>query len=222
VTDLILRNYSLVEKPADTVAGTRCVVLEMWPKHKGKAMRKYWLDEKTGVILKRERHRPDGKTDLLSEFEEFHAGGAISAGRFAIPQAKGVRMVRRAPQKDAANDSDLVRDLGAGGYRTHTLPAGYVREHSVILRKARSVTAHTVYTDGLSYVSLFQTRTKDGADVKPVSAKAARSASLHGPSAQVRTHGGISSVTWQESGIGFTLVSEVRPSLLLHIADEMR
>ena len=143
---LLSRNYRVVAGGRSSVAGRPVLVVEA---HRGwdTIAARFWLDEETGLVLRREVYDEDGQTTSASAFLEI----SMTAPRMTrVPPT-----LPESPQDEVTwNQLDDIEDDGWECPRTVS--------GTMALYEARRVAGddgdvlHLSYSDGLSIVSVFQ------------------------------------------------------------------
>lgn len=143
---LLSRNYRVTAGDRSTVAGRPVLVVEA---HRGwdTIAARFWLDEDTGLVLRREVYDEDGQTTSASAFLEI----AMTAPQMTrVPPT-----LPESPEDEVTwNQLDDIEDDGWQCPRTVS--------DTMALYEARQVTSddgevlHLSYSDGLSIVSVFQ------------------------------------------------------------------
>jgi sigma-E factor negative regulatory protein RseB len=143
---LLSRNYRVSEGGRAAVAGRPAQIVEAHREDSIAA--RFWLDEQTGLVLRREVYDVNGRTTSASAFIEI----SMTAPRMSqVPPT-----LPESPKDEVTWDQlDEIEDDGWECPRS--LPGG-----SMTLYEARRVTGddgevlHLSYSDGLSVVSVFQ------------------------------------------------------------------
>gem|GEM_PF-2636545 len=203
---ILEQNYKteiLAEKK--TEAGRPVKVLQLTPLYPGKSKWIIYLDLETGVILRRERRTATGKYELISHCQEFRPGQQ-DARLFDPERLPCGKTVRRTWSGRRVSLSDLKKVVGVS--LPATLPGGF-KVDAVSVVHSSPLTAQLTYTDGLASVSLFASPSKDTASGEESKYKSS-------------VFGHLTSVSWQASGITYTLVGDVSRCILFRIADSLK
>lgn len=143
---LLSRNYRVVAGGRSSVAGRPVLVVEA---HRGwdTIAARFWLDEETGLVLRREVYDEDGQTTSASAFLEI----SMTAPRMTrVPPT-----LPESPQDEVTWDQ--LDDIEDDGWDCPRTVSG-----TMALYEARRVAGddgdvlHLSYSDGLSIVSVFQ------------------------------------------------------------------
>ena len=148
----ILHNYSVQLAGSGTIAGREAGILEIRMRPVGKLMRKLWVDQRTGVVLRTEVYNWSGQLVSETEFSEIDYSPALDAQEFKAPPPSDIR-----PRAQGAPPE------GADAPKPSFLPPGYE-----IVGTPRWVTSrvgkamHLRYSDGLIPISVFVRRLNPG------------------------------------------------------------
>jgi sigma-E factor negative regulatory protein RseB len=146
---LLARNYRVSEGGRSSVAGRSALVVEA---HRGEdtIAARFWLDEQTGLVLRREVYDATGRTTSASAFLEI-----------SMTPPRMTRVPPTLPESPKDEVSwDQLDDIEDDGWECpRSLPG---LSGTMTLYEARRVTGddgevlHLSYSDGLSVVSVFQ------------------------------------------------------------------
>ena len=145
---LLARSYDLALAGAASVAGRRASVITV-RRGDGTLAGRFWVDTRTGLLLRREVYNGDGTVLRASAFVDLHVGGPLlvrsDAGRPGTaatgPLAEAVNAVRAAGW---SCPGPWVAGLALVSARDLTTSSGPVM--------------HLTYSDGLARVSVFEQR----------------------------------------------------------------
>ena len=145
--ELLAGNFSISTAGRDRVTGRKTRVLEMSGAD-GVVAARFWVHDRSGVMLRREVYDASGRTVRASAFIQLRIGGQVSPGH--LPP-----VMRQAPAEELG--ASELADLRASGC---SCPARLV--DGLALYQVRQVSTntgtvlHLSYSDGLSTVSLFE------------------------------------------------------------------
>jgi sigma-E factor negative regulatory protein RseB len=146
---LLARNYAVVGAGSTRVAGRPAHLVEArrWD---GSLAAQFWLDDETGVMLRREVFDGRGATVRASAFIDFspQQGSFVSHLPPALPAAWGTQV----------SSSGLAGLRSAGWACPEGLPPGLDLYDVRRADDATGPVVHSSYSDGLSTVSLFEQR----------------------------------------------------------------
>jgi sigma-E factor negative regulatory protein RseB len=145
--ELLAENFSVSTAGRDRVTGRRTRVLEMTGDG-GLVAARFWVDDRSGVLLRREVYDASGRTVRASAFVQVRIGSRVSPGHLppVMPQAPA----------EVLNTVEVNTLLTSGC----SCPARLVNNLSLYqVRRVSTSTGmvlHLSYSDGLSTVSLFE------------------------------------------------------------------
>ncbi len=195
---LLVRSYEVRVDPfAERVAGRATDVVEAWHVD-GPLAARLWLDEATGLLVRREVYGPDGTTTSASAFVDVRMTG------WGFP-------VQPVPATDdptsrAAAPQTLASMRASGWTCPRRLAGAFVAYRAATVDGSSGPALHLTYSDGLSTVSVFEEKgTLDpsglvGAVARPV-----------GDTIVYSMPGGVSRLTWQSADRVFTVVADAPP-----------
>lgn len=200
---LLQQHYDLRVGDPDECAGRSAQVVEVrrTPQRGGGLAGRFWLDQETGLVLRREVVDRTGSTVRASAFVEFAVGAEATAPNVEVASALPAEPDGTAI---AGIERDRLRQAG------HALPELLPDELALTgVRQSRSAeeqVLHASYSDGLTTLSLFQQR---GA-LDPEQLDGWEQVSLAGTPAYVL--GGMPQrVGWESDGTVYTLVGDAAP-----------
>jgi sigma-E factor negative regulatory protein RseB len=191
---LLARNYHLVVAGRDAVAGRPAFIVEARKANRAVAAR-LWLDEDTGLALRREVFDSTGAITKASSFVDLTIGHAHLAKRLPTPMP------------DAWSDRvpvNAVVTLSSAGWATPGVLAPRFQLTDVRrLTTDGDTILHLTYTDGLSAISVFQQRGRLDAQrldgFRPTRVSGAEVYALDGIPYRA---------TWSASGVVYTVVGD--------------
>jgi outer membrane lipoprotein-sorting protein len=211
--DQLLQEYTGTVNPnPDRVAGRPAWRLEMHPRHAGKPIRRMWIDAETGLVLRYERSREDGRVLSASRFTEVRLGEP-PASLFTRPGPPGTRVA-------AAHPAPKPLSLAAARARfgvalPTTLPAGYRFADAMLLPGKGRPVAHLRYRDGLSAVSLYVGRWGS----LPYDRGRGQSLRLREGVGHLYSRRHMYVLSWRSPRAEFALVGDASPALLAQLAN---
>ena len=209
---LLKQNYELSLTTTDSVAWRPAWLLTLSPKTQGKCRQTFTVDRETGVIVASRRYLPGGRIAALFKFTRF-TPGPQPEDRFALPPVS--TSAARSPGPEFMTIPELEKAANEKSYFPPELPGGFVFESAGLLHVGGEPVQHARYTDGLSVISVFQTRRRVKASPMTImDDRASRSAlrlSAAGRVLRVSTKGRY-----------FTLVGDVSAPLLRDIGAALR
>lgn len=169
--ELLKENYVINQRAGEAIAGRSTEYIEIIPKYEYRAGNRLWIDEETGLILKREIFDPENpeapfykeafvtieyidSDELPPDFvQNDRPAGRGSAVRGQLPVG-GRNLERQVYSKK----EDIPSKYRSRIHYPADLPQGFVLDKILITRVRRNTAYHQVYTDGLILFSLFQMR----------------------------------------------------------------
>lgn len=207
---LLRANYLLDVQPQPRVWADRRVYLVTIKRPRGHTLaRRFWVDAGSGLILKREAYRDDGKLAVTVAFSDI-AYRPSPAGLFslsALARRRGVRVVEtRSPQEMPLPLPAARAQLGGRAYVPATL-SGYrlVGASSTVV--GRKTLLHLRYSDGLNLVSLFeQPRTQPR---RPTLVRGMRATRIGPVAGYVSHRASLTTLNWDTATLNVTLIGEL-------------
>lgn len=206
---LLARNYAVSVAGLGAVAGRSTDVLEARRADGGVAGR-FWLDQSSGLLLRREVYDGSGATVLASAFIEVtigDAGGAETVARSSRPSYGGA----------AGSRSPRLASICAAGWTCPTSLADRLDLYDARqLDDPEGPVLHLSYSDGLSTVSVFQQRGR----LSPRALTGYTEISCGGTS--VYAHEGMErTLMWAAAGTVFTVVSDAPQDTLDRLVPQL-
>jgi len=153
--DLLAANYTVRYGGAASVAGRSAKLVDMYGQARALAAR-FWVDRRTGLLLRRELYDDDGRTVRASAFVQVRTGPRVVPSHLP-PMAEPV-----VGQTLTAAD---VTALQRAGWSCPSSIAGELSLYDTReVQTASGSALHMSYSDGLSTVSVFQQIGTIGAD----------------------------------------------------------
>jgi hypothetical protein len=171
-----------------------------------------WIDAGTGLVLRYERSRADGRLLSASRFTDIRFGEPPSS-LFTRPGPPGTRIA-------AVHPASRPLSLAAASARfgvplPASLPAGYTFADATLLPGNGHPVAHLRYRDGLSAVSLYVGRRGS----LPYDAGRGRLLRLRHGVGRLDSRRHIYVLSWRSPRADFALVGDASPSLLAQLAN---
>ncbi len=166
--EVLRNNYTIIRESEDSVAGRVAVIIFIDPDYEFRPGNRIWVDEETGIILKREIYHPEIPDEpvyreLFTEFRIVESDEEIGLLFDEEVEQREVRQQSRIEQRAARPVSREFNTLNQlpENHRENiiipeTLPPGFVLDKIRLIGLARADMYHQVYTDGLIMFSLFQ------------------------------------------------------------------
>lgn len=219
--DLLRTNYILQVLPqAKIVADRKAYVVTVTRKAGHSLARKLWIDAATGLVLKRENYREDGKLVLTVADTEISFRALPPRAFFnlsALAHRAGVHLVEETPSREKALPLGGVRAQWNGAAVVPSVLAGYRLVSAGVSFDSPKPLLHLRYSDGLNLVSLFElTRTQTK---KPTRVSASMRPLQIGRSAgHVSRRAALTVFNWDKGPLNLTLMGEVAEPALQALA----
>lgn len=159
--DLLLKNYELVSRGTDRVAGRETLVVELRPTRPGGPSKRLWLYPATDTILKMEDRTSSGKLKSRTEFTSIDFSKSIPDSAFQSAACGGSSC---ATVKECGPRGEAVdQAVGIKPSFPKYLPQGYVMDGVSVYHcacKCGHKAIHIRYTDGLNSISVYETPAK--------------------------------------------------------------
>ncbi len=156
---LLRANYLLAVDPKPHVIADRKTYLVTIKRPQGQTLaRRFWIDAGSGLILKREIYRDDGKLAVTVTFSDITYHVALAPALFTLSGlARTVRVVEL-PTAETAIPLTSLRWQLAGKASASASLAGYRLVGATTTKIGERPVLHLRYSDGLNLVSLFEQR----------------------------------------------------------------
>lgn len=217
--DLLRANYILqVQTQARRWAERKVFILSITRRTNRTPARKLWVDAATGVVLKRESYREDGKLALTVAFSDINYHVLLPRSLFnlsALAARPGVKSAEEKPSGELpVTLANVAHQLG-GAARAPSQLAGYRLVSAALTPDGK--TLHLRYSDGLNLVSLFeQRRTQLRRPTRvPPTMHPTRIGQRNG---YVFRRSSLTTLNWDAGALNFTLMGEIAESTLQGLA----
>lgn len=201
---LLAGNYELVVAGTESVAGRRCMLVEARRADGGLSAR-FWLDEATGLMLRREVFDHDGRVIKASAFVDITLGAARLDQHLppAMPSIWADRPAAEVLREGGWLAPERVRPgLALYDVRTQDTPTGPI--------------VHLSYSDGLSTVSVFQQH----GHLDASGLAGYREADVGG--ATIYVYDGIPyRATWSSGGVVYTVFADAPEEVALAVIEDL-
>lgn len=205
--ELLVNNYSLRYAGKADAAGRRAHIVEMRGAE-GVLGARFWVDRRTGLLLRRELYDDTGRTVRASAFVQ------VQVGERAVPShLPPVRQGAVAQTLDSAEVSALQRD----GWQSPTTIADYLSLYETRrFETASGPVLHMSYSDGLSTVSVFQQPGRLGED------GLAGYERVESPAGVRYVRAGIpEQVVWSADGVVYAVVADAPPETIERVVADL-
>lgn len=144
--DKLETHYAISRLQDDRIAEHRTAVIDVQPKDNYRYGYRYWLDDKTGVLLKCDLLNEQGNVVEQMMFTEMEYLADTPAAAFSEINLEGYVSKRM--------DHGRVSDASTN-WHVKQLPTGFLLTQSSIRTDETTESVHLVYSDGLASVSVF-------------------------------------------------------------------
>lgn len=219
--DLLRANYVLqVLRQARTWADRKVFLLTVTRRFGRTTARRLWVDAATGLVLKRENYREDGKLALTVAFSDVTFRAPLPRDLFdlsTLAARPGVTTVEERPSGEVTVGlGSVARQLG-GKARAPASLAGFRLVSAALTRQGK--TLHLRYSDGLNLVSLFEqrrTQLSRPTRVPPVM----HPTRIGRRDGYVSHRASLTALNWDTGALNLTLMGEIAESVLQGLAAE--
>lgn len=192
---LLLAHYELVVVGPANCVGRPATLVEARRGGAGTAAARFWVDDATDLVLRREVYADDGSLLRASVFAALDLSPTSLPSAPAQPSTVGRLLT-----------SDARLQVAADGYAVpSTLPGGLDLFDARRAVDDERAVVHATYSDGLSTLSLFSQQGRLGTPGADWSRQ-----SWGGATVWLRTQPPLQ-VTWQDRGMVYTIVSDGEP-----------
>ncbi|MFC7327656.1 sigma-E factor regulatory protein RseB domain-containing protein [Marinactinospora rubrisoli] len=198
--DLLRTNYEVVRAGTGTVCERRATIVEA-RRGDGTVAGRFWVDEATGLLLRRETFDSDGQVAQVSTFVSIDFD----------PPARTLTTEDGAEPWGDVITSEERADLRGDGWR---LPDRLT--DTVVLVEARTTgrgadrVVHLCYSEGISVISVFVQRGRLAADPGPEDAAGLRPEQRDGRTVYV-SESGQERRLWEDDGFVYTIMADAPP-----------
>jgi len=156
---LLRTNYLLTVDPKPHVIADRKTYVVTIKRPSGQTLaRRFWIDAGSGLILKREIYRDDGKLAVSVTFSDITYHPSLAPSLFTLSGLARTVHVAELPTAETAIPLSSVRFQLAGKASAPASLAGYRLVGATTTKIGERPVLHLRYSDGLNLVSLFEQR----------------------------------------------------------------
>ena len=215
---LLRANYLLAVDPKPRVYADRKAYVVTIKRPVGATLaRRFWIDSGSGVILKREIYRDDGKLAVTVAFSDITYHVSLPAALFNLSGlAKTVRVAELPTAETAIPLTNLGSQLADKAVAPASL-SGYRLVGATTTKIGARPVLHLRYSDGLNLVSLFeQRRTQPGRPtlVPP----GMRLLQVGSTPVHIGRRASLTTLNWDTPALNITLMGEMSLSTLQTLA----
>ncbi len=206
----ILSSYNVSFGGMEAVAGRAARVINVEGKFAGRPSLRIWVDRDRRLILRFERYKADGTLQETSAFLNIQYDPTFAQDLFTVPAPQGTQVRQQGRPRSLSLD-EIARRVGFTPQVPSRLPSGFHLTHSVVRVVQGQPAAVFVYTDGVSNLTLFESR---GAKAQP-RGRAVRIGPVEGT---IALQGPLTVLHWNGRGISYTLVGDLPQDELVQVA----
>ncbi len=222
--ELLRQNYVLQIDPATrTFADRKAFLLSVTRKTNRKLARKLWIDAATGLVLKQENYREDGKLALTVAFSDINYHALLPPALFdlsALAKRPGVRSVEEPGSSERPLSLNSLRSQLGGTAVAPPALNGFHLVSAALTQDGAAPLLHLRYSDGLTLVSLFEqrrTQVRRPTRVPP----SMRPTRIGGRDGHVVHHASLTALNWDTDTLNLTLMGEVAETSLRALGTAM-
>jgi sigma-E factor negative regulatory protein RseB len=151
--DKLSQYYHIKQLDSDRVANIDSIVIDVQPNDNFRYGYRYWIDEKTGVLLKCDLLNEAGSVIEQMMFTSLDYMAALPETAFVKPYDEAYTLLPLDRQRNSAEASE---------WTVSNLPVGFTLMQSMSREHASKDSLHLVYSDGLASVSVFIEQDESG------------------------------------------------------------
>lgn len=215
---LLRVNYLLSVDPKPHQIADRKTYLVTIKRPAGQTLaRRFWIDAGSGLILKRETYRDDGRLAVTEAFTDIRYHVLLPASMFRVSGLPRAVRVISLPTAETAVPPASVSTQLAGRAFAPTMLGGYRMVGVTTTKIGQRPVLHLRYSDGLNLVSLFEQRRTQPTrpTLVPPGMRVLRlgTTSLH-----VARRASLTTLNWDTPVLNITLMGEMSLSTLRTLA----
>jgi peptidoglycan/xylan/chitin deacetylase (PgdA/CDA1 family)/outer membrane lipoprotein-sorting protein len=207
----ILTNYNVNFAGTEAVAGRETRVINVQSKFPGRPSLRVWVDRDRRLILRFERYKADGTLQETAAFLNVQYDAAFAPDLFTVPAPPGTQVQQQRPP-GRVSVAEIAQRVGFTPQVPSYLPSGFAERGSRVVNVQGQPTATFVYSDGLSTITLFESRGPHG---PPPRGRPVRIGSIQGT---IAPRGLATLLHWNVGAISYTLIGELSPDELVKVA----
>lgn len=195
-----------------------CARIEVRRRADGSLRERLWVDEDSGLVLRRESYEGDERLRLMAYMSLDLRSGQVGRASTRVTRSGRAGLQRRAGEVSAVDMTSLSALHRAGWTVPTDLPGGYEPSSAYVVDRADGQPLQVVYGDGLYTVSLFQQRGRADWTSLPEGAEPVEGldwVAYEWPGAVPRR------LVWEAEGTTFSLVGDAPPEEFIAIAEAL-
>ena len=211
----VQRNYSVQRGDHASVAGRAASTLSLISSYSHALVMRLWVDNATGLVLRRETYHADGTIAAKTSFDNIRYVKDLPNDLFKMTVPAGMTLAPGTEYGKATTDvQTMVSGLSFKPLDPPALAEGFSLDKSSHDVRGGVQTAQFIYSDGLRSISLFENPTGryptiDGPEPKPIA--------VGKQTGEYTSVAGEWMLTWNAQGLNFTMVGDVTPKELARI-----
>lgn len=208
---LLRANYLLNVQPHPRIWADRKAYLVTIKRPQGQTLaRRFWIDSGSGLILKREIYREDGKLAVTEAFSDITFHPKLPPEIFSLAnlaKTPGVHILRPPISAEMPLGlNSLTAQLAGKAYAPANL-AGYRLVGASTTVVGGKPLLHLRYSDGLNLVSLFEQRRTQAR--RPTVVKGMRPTKIGRVAGHISHRSSLTTLNWDTSTLNVTLMGEM-------------
>jgi len=153
----LLERYDMRAEGIDRVAGLDAAVFLLRPRDAHRFAQRLWAEQASGLLLRADVLSPEGRILETAAFSEVSIGVKAQPESVLAPMKKldGYRVLRSAPQRTGLEAEGWKLKVPVPGFRQIVCVRRTLEPATQGDRAASSDVLQTIFTDGLTHVSVF-------------------------------------------------------------------
>ena len=215
---LLRANYLLDVDPKPRVWAERKTYLVTIKRPQGLTLaRRFWIDAGSGLILKRELYRDDGKLAVTVAFSDIAYHVTLASKLFTLSSLAKMMRVTELPMAETAVPLNSLQKQLAGKASAPVLLGGYRLVGATTTQISGRPVLHLRYSDGLNLASVFEQRRTQ--PQRPTLVPPGMRATRIGATAvHVFHHSSLTTLNWDTPALNVTLMGEMSFATLRTLA----
>lgn len=215
---LLRANYLLTVDPKPRLWADRKSYLVTIKRPQGRTLaRRFWIDAGSGLILKRETFREDGKPAITAAYTDIAYHGVFAPPLFTLAGLARTVHTVELPSTETAVSLSSLRTRLAGKAAAPASLAGYRLVGATMTKVGSRPVLHLRYSDGLNLVSLFEQRRTQPMrpTLVPPGTKAMQ---IENTTVHVSHRASLTTLNWDTAALNTTLMGEMGLTALTALA----
>jgi sigma-E factor negative regulatory protein RseB len=156
----LFERYELVSEGPGRVAGFDATVFVLRPRDSARFSQRLWSEQGSGLLLRADVVAADGRVLESSAFTDLSIGGktkpaAVNTVQGALKHLDGWRLLKPTSQPTSLESEGWQFKMPVAGFRQSSCVKRQLEPAADDNRQAPAEVLHTIFTDGLTHVSLF-------------------------------------------------------------------